>query len=139
MSADLPNLITDLAALCAVFAIGFALPFMLGKKQPEKREAEPIIEWRPTLRMDARAETRIEESEDETIPANWVLRTQEIRLVRSVSGEPHAELRWRPSTRREVKDLIAAYHKARGEEITARAKALGSPELPERFAVAEGS
>lgn len=123
-------LIIGAAALAAaVAALGTLWWMRPPKPPPPPREPEVMLDWRPTLRMDARADAAIEESDDDMIPANWVCRTQEIRLVSSVSSTPHAEVRWRQSTRREVRDLFSTYHKAMEEEITKRAKTLRAPEL----------
>jgi hypothetical protein len=83
-------------ALGAAGAV-WAQDYWRERKAP--RELRPILDWRPTLRMDARATAQAELSEDDNVPANWTLQTEEIRLVESVGGYPHVEIRWRPATR----------------------------------------
>jgi hypothetical protein len=70
--------------------------------------------------MDARATAQAELSEDDNVPANWTLQTEEIRLVESVGGYPHVEIRWRPATRREVRDFVSTYQRIKADEIKER-------------------
>ena len=70
--------------------------------------------------MDARATAEAELSEDDNFPADWTLQTEEIRLVESVGGYPHVEIRWRPATRREVRDFVSTYQRIRADEIKER-------------------
>jgi hypothetical protein len=90
------------------------------RQRQAPRELKPILDWKPTLRMDARAAAETELSEDDNVPANWTLQTEEIRLVESVSGYPHVEIRWRPATRREVRDFVSTYQRIRADEIKER-------------------
>ena len=53
------------------------------RQRTAPRELKPILDWRPTLRMDLRATAEAESSEDDNVPANWVLQAEEIRLVRA--------------------------------------------------------
>jgi hypothetical protein len=93
------------------------------------RELKPILDWRPTLRMDARATTEAKLPENDSVPANWMLQSEEIRLVESVSGYPHLEIRWRPATRREVRDFISTYQRIRADEIKERMNKLYASEI----------
>jgi len=104
-------------ALGAAGAV-WAQDYWRQRKAP--RELKPILDWRPTLRMDARATAEAELSEDDNAPANWTLQTEEIRLVESVGSYPHVEIRWRPATRREVHDFVTTYQRVRAEEIKER-------------------
>jgi len=104
-------------ALGAIGAV-WAQDYWRQRKAP--RELKPILDWRPTLRMDARATAQAELSEDDNVPANWTLQTEEIRLVESVSGYPHVEIRWPPATRREVRDFVSTYQRIRADEIKER-------------------
>lgn len=90
------------------------------RQRKAPRELKPILDWRPTLRMDARATAQAEVSEDDNVPANWTLQTEEIRLVESVGGYPHVEIRWRPATRREVRDFVSTYQRIKADEIKER-------------------
>lgn len=96
----------------------WAKDYLRQRKTP--RELKPILDWRPTLRMDARATAQAELSEDDNVPANWTLQTEEIRLVESVGGYPHVEIRWRPATRREVRDFVSTYQRIKADEIKER-------------------
>lgn len=93
------------------------------------RELRPILDWRPTLRMDARATAEAELAEDDNVPANWTLQAEEVRLVESVSGYPHLEIRWRPATRREVRDFVSTYQRIRADEIKERMGKLYASEV----------
>jgi hypothetical protein len=79
--------------------------------------------------MDLRATAEAESSEDDKVPANWVLQAEEIRLVESVSGYPHLEIRWRPATRREVRDFVSTYQRSRADEIKERMNRLYASEV----------
>lgn len=100
------------------------------RRRTAPRELNPILDWRPTLRMDARATAQTELSEDDNVPASWTLQTEEVRLVESVSsGYPHLEIRWRPATRREVRDFISTYQRSRADEIKERMNKLYASEV----------
>jgi hypothetical protein len=103
-----------LGAMCAVWAQDY------WRRRKAPRELKPILDWRPTLRMDARAAAQVELSEDDNAPASWTLQAEEIRLVESVSVYPHLEIRWRPATRREVRDFVSTYQRIRADEIKER-------------------
>ena len=113
-------------ALGAAGAV-WAQDYWRQRKAP--RELKPILDWRPTLRMDARATAEAELSEDDNVPAHWTLQTEEIRLVESVGGYPHVEIRWRPATRREVRDYVSTYQRTRAEEIKERMNKLYASEV----------
>ena len=123
-------LIIILAAACLVIgAIGAVWAQDYWHQRTAPRELKPILDWRPTLRLDARAVAEVELAEDDSIPANWTLQTEEIRLVESVSGYPHVEIRWRPATRREVRDFVSTYQRSRADEIKERMNKLYASEV----------
>ena len=99
------------------------------RQRTAPRELKPILDWRPTLRMDLRATAEAESSADDNVQANWVLQAEEIRLVESVSGYPHLEIRWRPATRREVRDFVSTYQRSRADEIKERMNRLYASEV----------
>src|SRR5262249_7873991 len=101
----------------ALGAIGAVWAQDYWRQRTAPRELKPILDWRPTLRMDARAAAQAELAEDDNVPASWTLQAEEVRLVESVSGYPHLEIRWRPATRREVRDFISTYQRSRSDEI----------------------
>ena len=80
-------------------------------------------------RFDLRSTEQAELSEDDNVPANWTLRAEEIRLVESVSGYPHLEIRWRPATHREVRDFVSTYQRIRADEIKERMNKLYASEI----------
>ena len=79
--------------------------------------------------MDVRATAQAESSEDDNVPAIWVLQAEEVRLVESDSGYPHLEIRWRPATRREVRDFVQTYQRSRADEIKERMNKLYASEV----------
>ena len=79
--------------------------------------------------MDARSTAETELSDDDNVPANWMLQAEEVRLVESVSGYPHLEIRWRRATRREVRDFISTYQRIRADEIKDRMNRLYVSEI----------
>ena len=122
-------LIVGMAACIALGAFGAVWAQNYWRQRTAPRERKPILDWRPTLRMDARATAEAELSEDDNVPAHWTLQTEEIRLVESVSGYPHVEVRWRPSTRREVRDYVSTYQRIRSDEIKERMNKLYASEV----------
>jgi hypothetical protein len=112
-----------LGAFCAVWAQGY------WRQRNTPRELKPILDWRPTLRMDARAAAQAELSEDDNVPSNWMLQAEEVRLLESVSGYPHLEIRWRAATRREVRDFVSTYQRTRADEIKERMNKLYASEI----------
>lgn len=123
-------LIIGIAACClALGAYGAVWAQNYWHQLNAPRELKPILDWRPTLRMDARATAQAELSEDDNVPANWMLQAEEVRLVESVSGYPHLEIRWRPATRREVRDFVSTYQRIRADEIKERMNKLYASEV----------
>jgi hypothetical protein len=121
-----------LIAICslALGAMGAVWAQDYWRQRTAPRELNPILDWRPTLRMDARATAQAELSEDDNVPASWTLQAEEVRLVESVSsGYPHLEIRWRPATRREVRDFISTYQRTRADEIKERMNKLYASEV----------
>jgi len=109
------------------------------RQRTAPRELKPILDWRPTLRMDVRAKPTLRmdvgakaqavSSEDDNVPAIWVLEAEEVRLVESDSGYPHLEIRWRPATRREVRDFVQTYQRSKADEIKERMNKLYASEV----------
>ena len=99
------------------------------RQRTAPRELKPILDWRPTLRMDVRGTAQAESPEDDNVPAIWVLQAEEVRLVESDSGYPHLEIRWRPATRREVRDFVQTYQRSRADEIKERMNKLYASEV----------
>jgi hypothetical protein len=123
-------LIIGIAACCvALGAYGAVWAQDYWRQRNAPRELRSILDWRPTLRMDARATAEAELSEDDNVPANWTLQAEEVRLVESVSGYPHLEIRWRPATRREVRDFVSTYQRTRADEIKERMNKLYASEV----------
>jgi hypothetical protein len=132
MKEGIMTIVIILIAICslALGAIGAVWAQDYWRQRTAPRELNPILDWRPTLRMDARATAQAELSVDDNVPASWVLQSEEIRLVESVSsGYPHIEIRWRPATRREVRDFISTYQRSKADEIKERMNKLYASEV----------
>jgi hypothetical protein len=104
-------------ALGAAGAV-WAQDYWRQRKAP--RELKPILDWRPTLRMDARATAEAELSEDDNVPAPLDAADRGDPPGRERRRLPHVEIRWRPATRREVRDFVSTYQRTRAEEIKER-------------------
>ena len=105
------------------------------RQRKAPRELKPILDWRPTLRMDARATAEAELSEDDNAPANWTLQTEEIRLIERVGGYPHVEIRWCPATCREVRDFVSTYRRIRADPGGERRLLVAGEQLALRLAL----
>lgn len=97
-------------ALAGLLALGVV--WWLLRRRGATDEAEPHVlrDWLTTGRINFVANPKIMESEDENIPANFVLRVEESRLVADISGSPNLEIRWRSATKMEAKDVASQYH-----------------------------
>jgi hypothetical protein len=70
-------------------------------------------DWQPTWRINAVTDAWVMENEKDDIPANFVLRLEEIRKVRDIGGGEVTEIRWRAPTKAEVREVVRRYHEAR--------------------------
>ncbi len=127
-------------AMGCLIGIGLALAavyfFNWWKQRQQKAlpEPPPILDWRPTLRIDAIADAKTMSAPEDDIPGMWVLMVEERRLVSGIGGDPNVEIRWRYATRREVREVVSAYHRAMAEPITQRARSLRTgPVAIDRF------
>ena len=67
-------------------------------------------DWLATGRINLGADQQVMEDQDENVPADFVLRIEENRLVNNIAGLPHVETRWRPATKKEAKIIVQRYH-----------------------------
>jgi hypothetical protein len=59
------------------------------------------------------------EHEKDDIPSNFVLRIEENRMVRDIGGGEVMEIRWRPPTKAEVREIVRRYHDVPNEATVA--------------------
>ena len=59
------------------------------------------------------------EHEKDDIPANFVLRIEENRMVRDIGGGEVMEIRWRRPTKAEVREIVRRYHDVPNEATLA--------------------
>jgi hypothetical protein len=52
-----------------------------------------------------------------TFPSNFVLRIEENRMVRDIGGGEVMEIRWRPPTKAEVREIVRCYHEAQFKAV----------------------
>jgi hypothetical protein len=93
-----------------------ALTTVLLARQKEARRRELVAvrevtrDWEPTWKINAVTDAWVMENEKDDIPANFVLRLEETRMVRDIGGGEVMEIRWRPPTKAEVREIVRRYH-----------------------------
>ena len=70
--------------------------------------------WTPTGRIDFMGPTDI----DPDSIGNFLLQAEDTRIVSSVGGVDHREIRWRKATLNEAKKVVLAYHAQRNLATT---------------------
>jgi hypothetical protein len=73
----------------------------------KEKESQEIItsEWQSTGKIDFHC---AQTPKDDT-PAEFVLRVEDFRVVESISGVEHVEIRWRNATLAEAKAVVVAH------------------------------
>jgi hypothetical protein len=74
--------------------------------------SEVTRDWEPTWKINAVTDAWVMENEKDDIPSNFVLRIEENRMVRDIGGGEVMEMRWRPPTKAEVREIVRRYHEA---------------------------
>jgi hypothetical protein len=101
-----------LLSVVAAIALVTLLLFSRLKGKLEESVAN-ASEWQPTSKIDFYC---INRPRDDKAPATFVLRVEDQRIVESISGVTHTEIRWRNATLAEAKSVVAAYQKATDTE-----------------------
>jgi hypothetical protein len=94
-------------AAIAVGLIGLALSWRQ-PRQAQQVDAEPgevVTDWRPTGKID------FPQTGSDAAP-RFYLQTEEYRVLQTVSGTKHVEVRWRPATLDEAK-RVARWNNSR--------------------------
>jgi hypothetical protein len=102
-----PNVLWPLVVFAAIAAIA-GLYASLRRK--EKKSEEIITsEWQTTGKIDFYC---AQTPKDDTLRAEYILRVEDFRVVESISGVEHVEIRWRKATLAEAKAVVVAYQSA---------------------------
>lgn len=94
----------------AIAAIVFVMLYTSarGKKIPEA-SVTATSEWQLTGKIDFHC---AETFRDDKAPAAFVLRVEDYRIVESISGVEHVEIRWRNASLAEAKSVVIAHQNA---------------------------
>ena len=79
--------------------------------------SEVTRDWQPTWKINAVTDAWVMEHEKDDIPSNFVLRIEENRMVRDIGGGEVMEIRWRPPTKSEVREIVRRYHEAQFKAV----------------------
>ena len=79
--------------------------------------SEVTRDWEPTWKINAVTDAWVMDNEKDDIPSNFVLRIEEHRMVRDIGGGEVTEIRWRPPTRSEVREIVRCYHEAQFKAV----------------------
>jgi hypothetical protein len=107
-------LIVGCTALVLAGLIGVLSAIFLARNEQARRRLVAVSEvtrdWQPTWKINAVTDAWVMEHEKDDIPANFVLRIEESRGVRDIGGGEVMEIRWRPPTKAEVREIVRRYH-----------------------------
>ena len=95
-----PKIIWSLLLTFSAIAVFALMPNLTSRKEwKSENNAVATSEWRPTGKIDFHcAET-----------AAYLLRVEDYRTIKSVSGAEHTEIRWRNAVLAEAKSVVAAH------------------------------
>ena len=101
-----PNILWPLIGFAAI-AASAGLYVSLRK---EKKSQEIVSgEWQSTGKIDFHC---AQSPKDDTAPAEFILRVEDFRIVESISGVEHVEIRWRNATLAEAKAVVVSHQSA---------------------------
>ena len=109
------------AAVGFIALLGFLLAY--NARRSKLREAMRAEQdgWTPTGRIDFVGST---DADPDSI-GNFLLQAEDTRIVGSIGGLDHREIRWRRATLNEAKKVVLAYH-AQGNLATTTALVVNS-------------
>jgi len=104
-------------AAASVFIVLFGLLLAYNARRSSAQEALRAQQtgWTPTGRIDFAGPTDV----DPDAIGNFLLQAEDTRIVNSVGGVDHREIRWRRATLSEAKKVVLAYHMQRNLATTA--------------------
>ena len=97
-----------------IVGLGLLIIWFLRRKATAVYEPPALTDWRTTGVVDFLGHDEVMLSEQDNVPAQFVLRIQEQRQVANIAGSPTLEHRWRLATKAEAKDvvqIVAIYRK----------------------------
>ena len=110
-------LIVGCAALVLAGLIGVLSAIFLARHERARRRRQQLVavsevtrDWQPTWKINAVTDAWVMEHQKDDIPSNFVLRIEENRMVRDIGGGEMMEIRWRPPTKAEVREIVRRYH-----------------------------
>ncbi len=115
-------LIIGFAALVLAGVIGVMSAVILAWREQARRQqlvavSEVTRDWEPTWKINAVTDAWVIDNEKDDIPSNFVLRIEENRMVRDIGGGEVMEIRWRPPTKSEVREIVRRYHEAQFKAV----------------------
>jgi hypothetical protein len=115
-------LILGTGALVLAGLIGVISAVILARREQARRGelvavSEVTRDWEPTWKINAVTDAWVMDSEKDDIPSNFVLRIEENRMVRDIGGGEVMEIRWRPPTKAEVREIVRCYHEAQFKAV----------------------
>jgi hypothetical protein len=117
-------LIVGCTALVLTGLIGVLSAIFLAWREDARRRqlvavSEVTRDWQPTWKINAVTDAWVMEHQKDDIPSNFVLRIEENRMVRDIGGGEVMEIRWRPPTKAEVREIVRRYHDVPNEATVA--------------------
>ena len=120
---DLIDNRTLLIVGCTALVLAGTAMFLARQEKARRRQLVAVIEvtrdWQPTWKINAVTDAWVMEHEKDDIPSNFVLRIEENRMVRDIGGGEVMEIRWRPPTKAEVREIVRRYHDVPNEATVA--------------------
>jgi hypothetical protein len=98
------------AAAVLVLLVGVFAAYRLYKSKPSDATPKQQDGWTPTGRIDFLNSPSTD---------NFILQAEDTRIVDSMGGVEHREIRWRKATLDEAKTVVVAYHSQRNLAMTA--------------------
>ena len=113
-------------AAVLVLLAGVFAAYRLYKSKPHGATPKQLDGWTPTGRIDFLNPPSTD---------NFILQAEDTRIVDSMGGVEHREIRWRKATLDEAKAVVVAYHAQRNLAMTANF--IVSNNDPRKFRVEE--
>jgi hypothetical protein len=101
-----PNILWPLLGFAAIAA---TVGMYLSLRKEKKSQDIVTSEWQSTGKIDFH---RAHTPKEDTAPAEFILRVEDFRVVESISGVEHVEIRWRNATLAEAKAVVVAHQNA---------------------------
>ena len=98
------------AAIVLVILVGVLAAYKFYKPKPQEPVQHKQDGWTPTGRVDFI---------DPQSTGNFVLQAEDTRIVDSIGGVEHREIRWRKATLDEARTAVVAFHAQRNLAMTA--------------------